>query len=271
MKWLLAGPLGCWDSETTGINVYEDRIVTATVGTLTPGTPWQVDTRSWLIDPGVDIPEAATAVHGITTVQAKEHGEQPAGALNDVAFRLARLFLAGTPVIGMNIVFDFTILDRELRRHDLPTLDERLGYPISPVVDVLVLDKFVDPYRKGGRKLTDLCEFYGVRLDGAHDSAFDALAAARIAYRMAQRADFTVEQTTHLYAQLGRKKPAEIAARFAELGAMSPAELHEAQVGWRREQCDGLREYFDNRGQKHDGVPGDWPMIPHRAEVAHVG
>lgn len=270
MKWLLDGPLACWDSETTGIDVYEDRIVTATVGTLTPGTPWAVDTRSWLIDPGVDIPDAAAAVHGITTLQAKEHGEQPAAALDAIARDLALLFLDNVPVVGMNVCFDFTILDRELRRHDLPTLDDRICRPIAPVVDVLVLDKYVDPYRKGGRKLTDLCDLYQVRIDGAHDSAFDALAAARIAYRMAQRAAFTREQTTQMYAALGRKRPGEIADRFVQLGRMSAVEMHEAQVEWRAVQCDGLRAYFDNKGQAHDGIPGDWPMIPAQPAVGAV-
>ena len=260
MKWLLDGPLACWDTETSGINVHEDRIVTATVGTLQPGTPWQVDTKSWLLDPGVDIPAEATAVHGITTEQARQHGEKAEAALDVIGADLARLFLARIPVVGMNVVFDFTILDRELRRHGLPTVDERLGQPISPVVDILVLDKHLDPYRKGGRKLTDLCQFYGVRIDGAHDSAFDALAAARIAYRMAQRSQMPVGDIAQMY--LARKKPTEVAERFRDLGDMTPTDLHDMQVEWREYQCDGLRAYFDNRRQPHDGVPGDWPMIP---------
>lgn len=271
MKWLLAGPLACWDTETTGVNVHQDRIVTATVGTLQPGTPWAVDTRSWLLDPGVDIPAEATAVHGITTDQAREHGEKPEGALDVIAHDLARLFLAHIPVVGMNVVFDFTTLDRELRRHGLPTVDERIGRPIGPVIDVLVLDKFVEPYRKGSRKLTDLCHIYGVRIDGAHDSAFDALAAARVAYRMAQRSQMTPAQLGRLYAD--RKRPAEVAARFGELGAMTAADLHDAQVGWRVYQCDGLRAYKDNKGEAHDGIPGEWPLLPWTGparEVAHV-
>lgn len=263
MKWLLDGPLACWDVESTGVNVHEDRIVTACVGTLgtpQPGTPWQVDTRSWLLDPGVDIPAEATAVHGITTEQAREHGEKPEGALDIIGHDLARLFLARIPVVGMNVVFDFTILDRELRRHGLPTVDERIGAPIGPVVDILVLDKYLDPYRKGGRKLTDLCQFYGVRIDGAHDSAFDALAAARVAYRIAQRTQLSADEVASMY--LARNKPREVAARFAELGAMTAQDLHDAQVGWREFQCDGLRAYFDNKGQAHDGIPGDWPQLP---------
>lgn len=269
MKWLLAGPLACFDVESTGIDVHEDRIVTATVGKLKPGTPWQVDTRSWLLDPGVDIPAEATAVHGITTQQAREFGEKPEGALDLIAHDLARLFLAKIPVVAMNCVFDFTMLDRELRRHSLPTLDERLGRPIGPVVDILVLDKYLDPFRTGKRTLTDLCGWYGVKIEGAHDSAADALAAARVAYRMAQRTQMDPAEIASMY--LARNKPSEVAQRFRDLGQMSAADLHDAQVGWRGYQCDGLRAHFDNKGIKHDGIAGDWPMIPYLQQAVLGG
>ena len=259
MKWLIAGPLACWDTETTGVQVEADRIVTATVGTLQPGTPWSVNTRSWMINPGVDISPEATAVHGITTVQAKEHGEEAQGALEIIAHDLARLFLARIPVVGTNVAFDFTILDRELRRYGLPTLDERIGRPIGPIVDVYVVDRWLDPYRKGGRKLTDLCAQYGVKIDGAHDSAFDALAAARVAYRIAQRTQHPLE----LAQRYQTRKADGGLRRFLDLGQMTAADLHDAQVGWRREQCDGLRAYFDRNGTAHDGVPGDWPQLPY--------
>jgi hypothetical protein len=44
---------------------------------------------------------------------------------------------------------------------------------------------------------------------------------------------------------------------------MTLADLHDAQIGWRRVQCDGLRTYFDAKGIAHDGVRGDWPLIPY--------
>jgi DNA polymerase-3 subunit epsilon len=260
MKWLLDGPLGCFDVESTGISVETDRIVTATVGLLQPGTPWSVDTKSWLIDPGVEIPEDASAIHGVTTEQVREHGEKPEVALDVIAADLARAFLARIPVIVMNGVFDFTMIERELRRHGLPTVEERIGGPVRPVVDVLVIDKWLDPYRKGGRRLTDLCGQYGVRIDGAHDSAFDALAAARVAYRIALMSQYPPEQLAQIYAD--RRRPMEVVERFAQLAEMSAADLHDAQIGWRRVQCDGLRTYFDSKGIAHDGVRGDWPLIP---------
>ena len=59
------GPLAAFDTETTGIDVERDRIVSAAlVVQETPRSAPRV-TR-WLINPGVEIPEAATAVHGLT-------------------------------------------------------------------------------------------------------------------------------------------------------------------------------------------------------------
>jgi DNA polymerase III subunit epsilon len=279
VKWLLDGPLACFDCETTGLNLDEDRIVTATVALLQPGTPWAVQSRSWLIDPGVDISPEATAVHGITNEQAKEHGLPPEGALDEIADRLMLAFLSHIPVVGMNVPFDFTISDRELRRHHLPTLEERLGRPIGPVLDVLVLDKYLDPYRKGKRKLTDLCEHFNVRIDGAHDSAFDALAAARIAYQIARIATGPTDpQTLSSITAAGCTWPVVqrlydrgVAARFAELGAMTAADLHDCQVGWRAEQQASLAKWFTKKGEDASGCDPSWPMIPRRPAVEPAG
>lgn len=270
MKWLLDGPLAAFDCETTGVSVEQDRIVTACVALLQPAAPtWKQEVHSWLIAPDIDIPQAATDIHGITTVFAKENGEPPAGALDVIAHDLARAFLAHIPVVGMNVVFDFTLLDRELRRHGLPTLDERLGRPIRPVVDVLVLDKFLDPFRKGSRRLETLCEMWGVRIDGAHNSTFDALAAARIAYKMALFSqDVPAAEARLNYLGATPRRVGEVADRLSTLALMSADKLHANQIRWRAEQCDSLRAHFDRNGTPHDGVPGDWPVLPCQRPVA---
>lgn len=255
------GPMISLDTETTGVSVEHDRIVTVTTALLRPGQEPEV--TSDLIAVDIDIPAEATAVHGITTEHARAHGEKAPGVLAHVAADLALALTRGTPIVGMNLAYDLTILDRELRRHGIDTLDARLdGGHIAPVIDVFVLDKFLEPYRPGKRQLTDLCRVYGVRHDGAHDATEDALAAARIAWRIGQRTTLSVDDLCVLYAD--RRRPTEVARNVERLGRMSLAELHAAQVGWRREQCDSLRAYFDDRGQEHDGVPGDWPMVPFR-------
>lgn len=235
-KWTNFPMLG-FDLESTGVNVFEDRIVQAALVDI----PGEHDANrrpkitTWLADPGIPIPDGAAAVHGITTEKAQAEGRDPGQVLFELTGRLALAMGHGIPIVGMNLAYDLTLLESENRRHGVDTLTSRLRNGIGPIVDVSVLDKHADPYRKGGRKLEQLCSVYGVVHTGAHDAGGDALAACRIWPR--------------LMAKHSRKFPAQT------LGA-----LHQAQVKWRREQTDGLRAYFDRKGQEHDGVCGAWPV-----------
>lgn len=251
MSWHL-GPLCPFDIESTGVDVENDRIVTATVARILPGEQPRV--RSHLIAVDVDIPEAATEVHGISTEHARANGKPAPEVLDAVAADLAHAMREGAPVVGMNLAYDFTILDRELRRHRLPTVEARLGGPIAPVIDVLVIDKAVDRYRPGGRKLVDLCAHYGVRIDGAHDAEFDALAAARVAYRIGQRAQMPTARLVDLYRD--RRFPSKIADSFQFIGGMTLNELHQAQIGWYAGQAEGLAAYWLRQANELEHLAG---------------
>ena len=67
------GPLASFDTETTGVDVEQDRIVTAALVTQSSaGGP--LLRRDWAADPGVPIPAGATAVHGLTDAWVAGHG-----------------------------------------------------------------------------------------------------------------------------------------------------------------------------------------------------
>ncbi|MFB7910234.1 exonuclease domain-containing protein [Kitasatospora sp. NPDC056076] len=245
-------PLAGFDLESTGLDLESDRIVTAAVLRVGPqrwtnpednAVRWMAPTRyGWIVAPapGVVIPEAATAVHGIATAHALAVGRPAARVVLEIALALAEHIAEGTPIVTMNAPFDFTMLDRELRRHGHRTLVELAGRePV--VVDPLVLDRQVDRYRRGKRNLGALCGHYGVRLDGAHEAAADALAAVQVAYAIAEH------------------HPA--------IGQASLADLHTAQTGWAAEQADNLRQYLARQSRDASGVHGHWPLIP-RQEVA---
>lgn len=234
--WFASPMLGL-DFESSGVNTERDRIVTcALVGVGPDGA----DPQHWVINPGIEVPESAARIHGWTTERVRAQGGDPAEVLNVVADALALSMGEGMPVVGMNLAYDFTILDRELRRHHLPTLEDRLGGPIRPVIDVYVLDKHVS-YRKGSRKLVDMAAFYGVALDDAHDAVADVLAAARIAYKIGR----------------GNER----------VGSMSIGDLHDAQIGWRAEQQASLQAYFKSQG-RNEVVDGSWPMMPCQGGVS---
>jgi len=221
------------DLETTGVDVETDRIVTACVAAI-DGTTGQTDVCTWLANPGVPIPDAAAQVHGITTEHARRHGWDAAEVVAEIADALAAHAAAGVPVVGFNLAFDLTLLDRETRRHGLTPLADRLDG--TAVIDPLVLDRHFDPYRKGSRKLADVCAHYRVRIDGAHDAGHDALAAARVAYRIAQT--------------------------WPGVATMPLAELHALQVRAKATQAASFRAYLERQGKPCDDVRGEWPLIP---------
>ena len=76
-------PIIGFDTETTGIRPDQDRLVTCSIVEVLPGGT--INKSYWLADPGVEIPERASAVHGITTAQAREHGRPVAEVLEEVA------------------------------------------------------------------------------------------------------------------------------------------------------------------------------------------
>jgi DNA polymerase-3 subunit epsilon len=189
------GPLLGFDTETTGVLARADRIVAAA---LVDREADLTRTTTWLLDPGVEIPAPASAVHGITTEHVRTHGRPPAEALAEIAGRIADGLRRGVPVVAFNARFDLALLDAELARHGLATLTERLGHRPRPVLDPLVLDRALRPDAEGARRLVDVCAAYGVRPAGELHAA-----------------DVDARATLDLLAAIAREHPA-LAAQPAE-------------------------------------------------------
>ncbi|MBN9181545.1 MAG: hypothetical protein J0I66_00740 [Microbacterium sp.] len=140
--------IGVFDLETTGVDVAADRIVTAHVGLL-DGAGTVLRARDWLADPGIAIPEGATAVHGVTTEHARTHGQPARTVTAEVIAALTELFDAGIPVVAYNAPFDFSMLKNEALRHGMTPIASP-----APVIDPLVMDKAYDRWRRGKRTLS---------------------------------------------------------------------------------------------------------------------
>ena len=216
-----------FDLETTGRDPREALIVTATI-MLVDGRGRAVSSAEWLLDPGVPIPEEAAQVHGVTTEKARAEGMDAAQGILEVTETLRDLFGAGIPVIAFNGVYDFTVMDREARRHGIAPLDP------TPVIDPYVIDKQLDRYRKGKRTLSAVSEHYGVRLEDAHTSAADALAAVEVADHLARK-----------YPALDMPLP----------------ELHAKQEQWKAEQAASFEEYL-RRKDPAAQISRAWPVEP---------
>ncbi|GHE92401.1 3'-5' exonuclease [Streptomyces longispororuber] len=229
------GPLAAFDTETTGVDVETDRIVSAAV-VVQNGAGARPRVTRWLVNPGVPVPQAATAVHGLTQEHLERNGRWPAPVMEEVGRELAEQGAAGRPLVVMNAPFDLTLLDRELRRHRASSLARYIENRSLCVLDPRVLDRHLDRYRKGRRTLSDLCELYGVELSGAHDAAADAQAALDLVRAIGRR-----------YA--------------ARLDRLSPAELHTLQAVWHAAQARGLQAWFARSGSP-EAVDPAWPLRP---------
>jgi DNA polymerase-3 subunit epsilon len=185
--------------------------------------------RDWLVDPGVEIPGQATAVHGITTERARAEGLPAGVAISEIVAELQRLFTHGTPVVAYNAPYDFSVIDREARRYGVAPLVSP-----SPIIDPLVIDKAVDKFRRGKRTLELTAAFYGVDLADAHDAGADALAAGRVAQA--------------------------IARAYATELAVEAAELHRLQVTWSREQAEDFQAYIRRVKDPAFTASGVWPL-----------
>ena len=223
-----ANVIAVFDTETTGIAPETTRIVSAHISVLNPYGEVE-DPTNWLIDCGIDIPEQATAVHGITTERMRAEGAPAADSIYEILTKLQGFLSAGIGVVAYNAAYDFTILDREAKRYGFDPLE----LP-TPVIDPLIMDKQVDKYRKGKRTLEAAAAHYGVELTDAHDASADAIAAGRVAQA------------------IGKKYAADL--------AFSATELHDLQVVWAKEQAESYATW--RRSQNLPVYPGDglWPV-----------
>lgn len=226
-----SGTLVSFDLETTGVDPETARIVTASVVVI-DGRTGRYQAHEWLADPGIEIPQGAADVHGITTEYARANGRPAREVVGEIAQLIDNTWGHAVPLIVYNAPFDVTMLDREVRRHF-----GRPWYgPALPIIDPLVLDRALDTYRKGKRTLTAVSAHYDVPLteSDAHGSTADALAAARVAWKIA------------------RRFPDEC----ADLTALQEFQRR-SHLAW----AEHFGEYLTKQG-KPDDVSRDWPIRP---------
>ena len=223
--------LVCFDVESTGVSVENDRIVQAFVGLMGMDGEW-IEKREWLIDPGVEVPQGASDVHGYTTERIREVGRKdPDAAIFESSCPILEWTSESSPLVIFNARYDTSILDRELGRQH-----KRFDLTGISIVDPFVCDKAKFKYRKGSRKLVDVAPHYGVSTEGSlHDAMVDCRITGHIALKMIESWQGTL------------------------------AGLHDKQVGWASEQASSLEDYFDRSGKREpDGskiiIDRQWPM-----------
>ena len=263
--WYL-GRLAPFDLETTAPNPEEARIVEAYVGYVGGGLE-PIDREPLLVDPGVEVPAEATAIHGYTTEHLREHGDPADAGVYIIATAVADAIRTQVPLVGQNIRYDLTVLERELARYEYPSLAELAGRPISLVIDTLVLSKYLDRWRRrvsaeqGAHVLKTTAQVFGVAWvdEEAHGARYDALVAARVAWQMGRIAHLPLAQRPRVLS--GRDDRRHL---FDDLAVDLPT-LFASQQRWAAEQAASYQEWLRSpkAGEKRDPdavISGEWPI-----------
>jgi DNA polymerase-3 subunit epsilon len=234
-----------FDLETTSRNAPVARTCQYAFAHVADG---KVAAVTQVVDPGREIPAQAAEIHGITTERAREEGVPLPAAIETISAALTEAAGEGVPVVIFNAPYDLTIVETECRRLEVPSPPwEELR-----VVDPLLIDKILDRYRKGSRKLGDTCQAYGARLDTAHDALSDAVAACRMAWVLAEKG--YVKRKYHDEEYHAVKEVWEAAKH--DLDA-----LHLAQVRWAEQEAVRFQAYLEEQGSKRQ-IDTAWPVLP---------
>ena len=226
--------LAAFDIETTGIDFSSDEVVTAAVSLVGGGLP--AEDHDWVVNPAVPISEESEELHGISKEFAESNGVLPEVGLEEIIATLADTMNSGIPVVVFNAAFDITMIENQASRYGIRPLTERVEADRFIVIDPFIIDRAAVPKRPGRRTLTSLCRHYSVPFEGvqAHSANEDALAAARLAWRMGDV--------------------------FKALGALELPELYARQKEWAQTQSESLREYFESIGADKEVLDG-WPIF----------
>lgn len=215
-------PLASLDFETTGIDPLQDRVVS--YGLLGD----QGADRVGMINPGIPIPPQSSAVHGINDEHVLDAQSAAVGIAMIVDW-VQSVIDQGVGLVVFNASYDLTMLRAEADRWGVhqPDWDQLL------VVDPYVIDWGIERGRLGQSRLTNVCDYYGVTIDNAHDATCDARAARDVAY--------------------------EMGARHPHIGKGTLANLAQSQREWYALRAENWNEYATRVGRSLDD-PHGWPL-----------
>lgn len=164
MNLKLHKPFCVFDLETTGTNVGKDRIVEISILKVNPDA--SRESKTWLVNPEMPIPQASSEIHGITDEKVKD-----APTFKEIAPKIIE-FIAGTDLGGFNSNrFDVPLLAEELLRAGM-------DFDLSKfrLVDAQTIYHKMEP-----RTLSAAYKFYCQKdLTNAHSAEADVLATFEV-------------------------------------------------------------------------------------------
>ena len=219
----------CADTETTGVDALNDRIIQLVVATA-DAEGNILECWEWFINPDVPVPDEAAEVHGFSNEYLAENGRPAA----EVFAEAIGVFREHWKLIQVqyNMNFDLTFLDAEFKRWGIA---DNFGAAMSEyarLYDCYVTDRACDKYRKGKRKLLNLADYYGISYneDELHNALADVTLTAKVAVAVRNKYGLPTNQQ---------------------------------QADWHKAWAENFRDYLRRNGKTEEevaGVSGDWPL-----------
>ncbi len=232
-------PLIGFDTETTGLSAATERVVELAAVRVEEG---KRDEFSFLLDPGIPIPEGARRVHGISDamVAGKPRLEQ---VLPDFLE-----FIAGGVLVAHNAPFDIGFLAVGLQRAGLPLIG-------APVLDSLELARTLLP-GPVNYKLETLVRFLRLPGHDAHRALGDAAACLEITRRCIAQRDGLVDAPLSKSLALGAARPGFPA--YDPAAARFPARLEPLRAALLEKRPVRLAVKIFGREGQLAGTPAAW-------------
>lgn len=198
MELKIKNPIIFFDLETTGIDISTDRIVE--ISMIKVGLDGSEDEKTRRINPGIHIPEEASAVHGIYDADVAQEPQ-----FKEIAKSLAK-YIEGCDFAGFNS-----------NKFDVPLLAEeflRVGVDID-----FSNRKFIDVqnifHKLEQRTLVAAYKFYcGKELEGAHSALYDTRATYEVLKAQLDRYEELENSVSFLADFSTRAKCADYAGRI---------------------------------------------------------
>ena len=199
MKLNLNKPICFFDLETTGINISKDRIVEISILKVFPdGTE---ESKTWLVNPEMEIPPEVTAIHGISNEDVKD---KP--TFKELAKEI------------QNMIKDSDLGGFNSNRFDIPLLAEEMlragmDFDMKNRVAVDVQTIF---HKMEQRNLSAAYKFYcDKNLDDAHSAEADTKATYEVLKAQIKRYDELENSTKFLADFSSRRQFADFAGFIA--------------------------------------------------------
>lgn len=188
-----------FDLETTGINISKDRIVEISILKVFPNG--KEETKTWLVNPEMTIPQEVIEIHGITNEAV---ADKP--TFKELAKEIYNM-IKDSDLGGFNSNrFDIPLLAEEMLRADIDfDMKNRLAVDVQTIF-----------HKMEQRTLSAAYKFYcDKNLDGAHSAEADTNATYEVLKAQIARYDEVENDTKFLAEFSSRKKFADFAGFIA--------------------------------------------------------